>query len=314
MGPITFMLTKYLKISLLSSLFIAGCDSEVLSNEKYNKLPLIPLHVSDPYPDAEHQFTYTKANKLHSLFKQYHYELKRVQAENHIPPIFVTNLPNDLNKLSVDNKINSFIQLLLPNVIAVNQQIMKVRKVLLQWQYKDLTELTKIEKNWLKELSNNYGMKDININKLLIYIDIIPTGMVLAQGINESGWGTGSFAIKGNAFYGQHLPNRGGKFMLTTNDKVKVAAFDTIYQATAAYAYNINSSLAYQKLRTLRAKLRAENKLLGANLVVALNGYSSRGQAYVDDLKSLIKYNNLDSYHQTTFDSNRVLATVRFTH
>jgi len=58
---------------------------------------------------------------------------------------------------------------------------------------------------------------------------------------------------------------------------------------------NINLTSAYQKLRDLRATLRAENKALtGMELAGTLDKYSERGQAYIDGLRSMISYNHLE--------------------
>ncbi|WP_293631025.1 hypothetical protein [Shewanella sp. CG12_big_fil_rev_8_21_14_0_65_47_15] len=57
---------------------------------------------------------------------------------------------------------------------------------------------------------------------------------------------------------------------------------------------NLNTSSAYQELRTLRAKLRQQNKpITGLKLATTLHKYSERGQVYVDAISEMIRYHGL---------------------
>ena len=40
------------------------------------------------------------------------------------------------------------------------------------------------------------------IDELLVRVDSVPLSLVLAQGAEESGWGTSRFAAEGNALFG----------------------------------------------------------------------------------------------------------------
>lgn len=61
-----------------------------------------------------------------------------------------------------------------------------------------------------------------------------------------------------------------------------------------AYLRNLNTHRAYRELRDRRARMRAEGVPLDAlALADTLTRYSERGQAYVDSLKSVIRYNRL---------------------
>ena len=53
-------------------------------------------------------------------------------------------------------------------------------------------------------LPAKYRHKIDIINDLLIYIDIIPNSIVLAQAANESGWGSSRFATEFNALFGEY--------------------------------------------------------------------------------------------------------------
>ncbi|MUK79011.1 glucosaminidase [Aliivibrio fischeri] len=273
-------------------------------------LPLSPEKISSPYPNVK----VTSLNSAQSLineFQQHQYQLANVIKTEQIPTFFVENLPDDLNSLPVQEKISGFIRLLLPTIIEVNKQISAVRHDVITLSKQPKSEWSKAETIWLQDLMTSYDIKSNTIDDLLLRLDIIPVGMVLAQGIDESGWGTSYFAVKGNGLYGEHLSSKGGKYLSTPGGHVKVAAFDNLFAGTARYMYNLNTTSAYKGLWKLRQQLRTEGKLSGYELVESLSHYSTRGEAYVENLQALIKHHELDSFDKVTFD-NSTPVRVRF--
>ncbi|MBD1567878.1 glucosaminidase domain-containing protein [Aliivibrio sp. S10_S31] len=298
-------LSKTLKHIFASLLFLIS--SICLAD---TTLPLSPEKISSPYPNVK----VTSLNSAQSLineFKQHQYQLANVIKTEQIPTFFVENLPDDLNSLPVQEKISGFIRLLLPTIIEVNKQISAVRHDVITLSKQPKSEWSKTETVWLQNLMTSYDIKSNTIDDLLLRLDIIPVGMVLAQGIDESGWGTSYFAVKGNGLYGEHLSSKGGKYLSTPGGHVKVAAFDNLFAGTARYMYNLNTTSAYKDLWKLRQQLRAEGKLSGYELVESLSHYSTRGEAYVENLQALIKHHKLDSFDQVTFDSSTPVR-VRF--
>jgi len=74
----------------------------------------------------------------------------------------------------------------------------------------------------------------------------------------------------------------------------RVAAFGSTGEAAYAYALNLNTQDAYRDFRLKRAELRRRNlRVSGEVLVETLIHYSERGQAYVEDLKTIIRQNRL---------------------
>jgi len=74
-----------------------------------------------------------------------------------------------------------------------------------------------------------------------------------------------------------------------------VKKFSSTRDALYAYFRNINSHPAYRQLRKLRAQARAAGEVLsGQELVAGLQKYSQRGKAYIDDLRAVIRFNNLE--------------------
>ncbi|MDD9156856.1 glucosaminidase domain-containing protein [Aliivibrio sp. S4TY2] len=297
-------LSKKLKHISASLLFITSSSTFAAD------LPISPEKLIAPYPEVK-VTTLNSAQSLINEFKQHQYQLANVSKTDQIPSFFVENLPSDLNSLPVQEKISGFIRLLLPTIIEVNKRISTVRHDVIALSKQPKSEWSKEETVWLNDLMTSYDIKSNNIDDLLLRLDIIPVGMVLAQGIDESGWGTSYFAVKGNGLYGEHLSSKGGKYLSTPGGHVKVAAFDNLFAGTARYMYNLNTTSAYKDLWTLRQKLSTEGKLSGYELVESLSHYSTRGDAYVENLQSLIKHHKLDSFDQATFDSSTPIR-VRF--
>ncbi|GIU32060.1 glucosaminidase domain-containing protein [Shewanella schlegeliana] len=290
---------------ILASLLLLVSPCTLASPALYlnQSLPLSPEKIQQPYHKVSVN-TLSSAEELIAAFNNNGYLLTAVKQSNRLPSYYVENLPSDLNALPVSQKTSGFIRLLLPTIKAVNERILLIRDELSRLSTKPKSQWSEAEGRWVQTLSESYAIKSGEIDELLLHIDIIPVGMVLAQGIDESGWGTSHFAIAGNNLYGEHLPHDGGKFLTTPGGHVKVAAFSDLYQSTASYMHNLNTTRAYKELRLLRQQLRAQNKLTGYELVQSLKHYSTRGQAYVDNLRALIKHHHLDDFDQAKLNTN----------
>ncbi|WP_434360778.1 glucosaminidase domain-containing protein [Parasalinivibrio latis] len=126
-------------------------------------------------------------------------------------------------------------------------------------------------------------------------MDVVPPELVLSQAANESAWGTSRFAVEGNNYFGQWCYKKGCGLVPKNRDAGKyheVAVFETGYDSVQAYFLNINRNPAYQSLREIRQTLREQNKpITGTALAQGLVGYSERGQAYVEEIRSMIRHN-----------------------
>ena len=65
----------------------------------------------------------------------------------------------------------------------------------------------------------------------------------------------------------------------------------------SAYVRNLNTHAAYAEFRAARAALRrAGGALDGFALAATLGGYSERGEAYIEDIRGIIRHNRLDRF------------------
>lgn len=142
------------------------------------------------------------------------------------------------------------------------------------------------------------------VGELLLRVDTLPTSLVLAQAAMESGWGTSRFAHEGNNLFGQWVT--GDTPGLAPRDAdpdadYRLAAYHSAAQSVRSYLRNINTHRAYRSLRRLRARLRAEGRpVTGTTLAAGLRAYSQRGEAYVTEIRQIIRHNRLEPAPEIT--------------
>ena len=241
-----------------------------------------------------------------NLFEDLGYDLNGVRAGQKVKPIYLTKLPKDLNSLgSTNKKRDLFIKIILPLVLHENEKITVDRNKLFKILGKNFN--TAGERVWLKRRFKEYKVKDQDLTKLKMRMDIIPVSLALAQAANESGWGTSRFALEGNALFGQWTWSKKGLSPENKDpDKThKVLQFQILKASVKAYKNNLNTHNAYREFRQARALLRQENKKIdGLLLTKHLKNYASIGDKYVTILESIIVKNSL-----TDFDKSNLLNT-----
>ena len=142
------------------------------------------------------------------------------------------------------------------------------------------------------------------INKLLLSVNIIPNSIVLAQAVNESGWGTSRFAKDHNALFGQYtydINNGVVPFKREEGKKHLIKNFKSIDKSIESYFININSHYAYKKFRILRDKINDLDNNINNDfnikiLTQALDVYAE-DESYVNTINSIIDSNNLNQFN-----------------
>jgi Bax protein len=237
------------------------------------------------------------AKELKQLLNKELFQLQETRKSGITPHVYVDHIPQDLGSLSIKDMKQLFIQLILPSTLKVNAHIEEQRAavtVLLTKQNNGQT-LTNAEQSWLANLTKHYSVKADGTESLLDRMDIIPPSLAITQAIMESGWGRSRFAKQGNVLFGLHLSkNSQRKFIKASGANVRLAVYDSIFEAVDAYIHNINTTRAYRKLRDIRGGLRNKNELPdGWNLAAGLGKYSELGDKYIGKLRSIIKFNKL---------------------
>ena len=239
-----------------------------------------------------------KTDTILSLFKDVDYDLKTVRFQKRVKPIYFTQFPKDLDEIK-DTKLKkeTFIQIVLPLIVAENEKIFDDRIKLKKITSKKMT--TEKEKLWLRQKLREYKVKNSNIKELEKRMDIIPVSIALAQAAKESGWGTSRFALEGNAIFGQWTWTGQGIEPLSKgkNEGHKILRFPILRASVKAYKNNLNTHKGYADFREKRYNLRKRNKKIkGLDLTETLDKYAQTGKEYTEILKQIIKQNSLSDF------------------
>jgi len=203
----------------------------------------------------------------------------------------------------VPERKQAFFGFLAPIVHDANQAILDERARLLDIA-RDAEEGSSpgwSDRRWLARMSEKYEVSWdpdeplAQLDALRRRIDIVPLPLALVQAATESGWGRSRFAVEANNLFGHwcYVPGCG---LVPANRNAgarhEVAAFDSVDEAVRRYLWNLNTHEAYQPVRDIRAELRQSDQPLTAlALADGLTRYSERREAYVEEIKTVIRVN-----------------------
>lgn len=239
-----------------------------------------------------------------------HFPLTGTKLDRLIPDLSSsTRLPDFSAIEQTPERKQAFIEMLLPLIEEKNNALLKTRSIIvkLQQQVNAGSELSNKQNAQLERLRDRYNIKHETypetaqaIEILLLRVDVIPQSMVLAQAAVESGWGTSRFAEEGHNLFGQWCYKPGCGIVPArrpASARHEVRVFADVEAAINAYYKNINTHTAYRQLRQLRAQLRAQDgEITGTELVAGLEKYSGRGAVYIDELRTMIRVNDLENW------------------
>ncbi|MBM7035600.1 glucosaminidase domain-containing protein [Vibrio ulleungensis] len=216
--------------------------------------------------------------------------------------------PNFAAISEVTEKKQAFIDYLRVSVEVENNRILAERELLDETKIalENKSIITTEQEANLARLGNSYnwpipstGIDNAWLEEMLHRVNVIPEALILTQAANESAWGTSRFAVQANNYFGQWCYSKGCGLVPEQRPEGathEVAKFDTAQQSVNAYFMNINRNAAYAELRNIRAKLmlnRSDLTSTDAALALSqgLQSYSERGQAYIDELQAMIRFN-----------------------
>ncbi|KAA1176380.1 bax protein [Marinobacter salinexigens] len=214
-----------------------------------------------------------------------------------------TDLPDFSQYSDTTERKAAFFSFLYPRIVLANSRVLLERHYL--DSLADKSELTDEEQQWLDNQAERLRVdaetgSARQLTLLRKRLDVIPPSLIMAQAANESAWGTSRFATEGNNLFGQWCFTKGCGLVPTARGEDathEVASFTSPYRSVRAYIQNLNRHPTYQQLRELRHSDRNDNEALsGLELAGGLLGYSERGEDYVEEIRSMIRYNNLEFY------------------
>lgn len=299
--------------SMLSLSFLFSCEQQKDEKEDSAEQTVNPQNTTDlktnnnlsKYANSQGSAKVVYINsldELYALFKEHRYTREDWElGHKQVPRIVFTKVneqwQHSSSSMPVKVKKEVFFRLMAPLVLMANEEIMQLRQSVIDNTLSDeqLRQLM-VQYRVIKQATNE-AITEQHKSALLARLDIIPPSLALAQAAEESGWATSRFTLEGNAFFGQW--DYSGQGMVPKSQRKElgnygIARFDTPLDSVKGYALNINRGHAYEKLRALRAKLREqEQPITGLQLAQTLDKYSERGQAYIDSISSMIRYNKL---------------------
>lgn len=211
-------------------------------------------------------------------------------------PELVTEVPDFASIQDVKQKKVAFFSYLLPVIDSKNEEIRQQRQQLLAVA-DNPSSLNPDVMDALREQYRIDQALDVETayRELLIKVQPVAAELVLIQAANESGWGGSRFAQNGFNFFGIWCFERGCGFVpRARNDGAvhEVRRFDHLNQAVGEYLRTINSHPAYAELRAIRQAVTEQQQQASAiALAEGLSRYSERGQAYIDELQSMLRTN-----------------------
>jgi len=216
----------------------------------------------------------------------------------------VEPIPDFLAITDVKLKKTTFFNYLKKLTEVANYKILQLRAEI---KGMNPQRLTHRQVQLLNRLSQTYKIKATNpveqIDLLLHKVGIIPEAMVLAQAANESAWGTSRFAIQGNNLFGQWCFSLGCGLVPSGRPDgatYEVLRFKDPQASVDAYMRNLNRHYRYANLRDIRTCIASENETVTARALSAgLIGYSTRGEDYIDEIRSMIRVNKLEAWQQS---------------
>lgn len=232
----------------------------------------------------------------------------RTVEQQHVPLMTLpipTELPDFQSYDSVDARKEAFVDFLYDFVVSQNARLREKRERLTDMRgvISDGYPLSRVEQRELRQIAGEYDLGDSELSQralldeLLLRVDVIPPSLALAQAAIESAWGTSRFARQGNNLFGQWCFSEGCGLVpeqRASDAEHEVRAFASVQAAVQAYFHNLNTNSNYREFRQMRAWMhQLEGAMDSMTLAMGLNRYSGRGHAYVEQLRSLIRSNDL---------------------
>jgi Bax protein len=222
--------------------------------------------------------------------------------DEEVKPIVYDVNNYDLAELDVNEKKEKFVQLMLPTILIVKEEILEKKRKTekIYAKMKSGKKLKKSENEFLERLLSEYKVEDDSIEELLVKLSPPPPAIVLGQAIIESGWGTSRFFKEANNVFGiwsfdETEPRVPSKFGYRNGYKVYLKKYNSLKECLEDYFYKIAVLSYYKKFREYAYK--TENYV---ELTKHLENYSELKQEYVVRLNKIISENNLDSYDKYT--------------
>jgi Bax protein len=213
-----------------------------------------------------------------------------------VKPILYSRIMG-IDTLPTNEKKEKFIAAVLPAILVAKHRIKLKRakvRVLLE------------KKNWTPQDSTFYltlceeyktDVSSVLLNRMMVH----PNSIILAQAIIESGWGSSRVFQEANNMFGiwsysSKEPRIAAKYK-REQETIYLRRYHDFSESIQDYFKTVGRTNAYREFR--RARLETTDPF---SLVKHLWRYSERGEEYVIQLSSMIRFNELTKYDDYTID------------
>lgn len=243
---------------------------------------------------------------IRSLLASYGYDLTEVRRGIvDVPPVFLDSVPNSLSEMTIEDRKNVFISIILPLILKANDDIQADRELLsdIMFVREFSGDFEDADRIWLEQKMKQYHIQGFDIPELYSRMNIIPPSLAITQAAIETGWGTSRFATEANALYGQWTWDEEKGMVPLRREAGKthtIKVFDDLLGAVKGYAMNLNTHPAYEDFRIERRKYSDPKEINVGDLLITLIFYSELGFEYIDRLNNVIRANRLVQFDQAS--------------
>jgi Bax protein len=220
--------------------------------------------------------------EVQKIFKMYSYD-DYSKTRIKIPRIFMNNLPVDWKNVKPsDEKNKTFIRILIPLVLKVNEKILEERADIenINVKFRNGQKLSNDDVNLLEEKAKKYdaftrfkGDERISVllKMLLERIDYVPPSIMIASAAIYTDWGMSRLALEANSLYQEEVwyQDIGLKPKDDPDANYRYKIFNSLEESIYSHALKINSHINYKYMREHRKLARKMNRPFYGKIVVS---------------------------------------------
>ena len=219
---------------------------------------------------------------VQKIFKMYNYsDYNKIKVK--VPRIFMNKLPSDWKEVEPSEEKNkTFIRILLPLILKVNETILKEREEIEKINTKFISKekLSENELNILEEKAKKYDVftrftgnerTRTLLKKLLERIDYVPPSIMIASAAIYTDWGMSRLAFEANSLYQEEVwyQDTGIKPKNDSNADYRYKIFNNLEESIYSHALKINSHINYKYMREHRKISRNQGRPFYGQVVVS---------------------------------------------
>jgi Bax protein len=217
-----------------------------------------------------------------------------------VAPIAYDNV-NMLGELSMEERKEKFIQVVLPAIMIARHNMLKDREqleiILEKMRFK--TEMTQADSQFVVGRMEKYRLSEVG--ELRERLTPHPVSIALAQAALESGWGTSRFFKVANNVFGMWSFRENEPRILASYRRegkpVYLKKYENIQSSVQDYFRLLSTAGVYEDFR--RKRMETDNVF---ELIWYLKKYSEQRNRYVILLRDVIVANDLTKFDSYIFD------------